>query len=192
MNLLRLSSLFLAPAVLASVALACGEITDPNASAERTATVSGALTGTSVPAGARVAVVWRNGNAGGVAVGSETAIVNGKFTMTLTVPPAAYFYPMSGNDYESLNDAPNATPPPAPVGTEEDTAGTDPGNASSGGGKVAQKLGTRDTISGGITEPLSVATAGFVVYVDANGNGKLDLEGEYACRRTRSSAATRS
>ena len=51
MNLLRLSSLLLAPALAASFALACGEITDPTQNGERTATISGALTGTNVPAG---------------------------------------------------------------------------------------------------------------------------------------------
>lgn len=198
MNLLRLSSLFLAPALLASIALACGEITDPTQSTEKTATVSGALTGTSVPAGARVAVVWRNGNSGGVVVGAEAAIVNGKFTMALSAPPNGYFFPMEGNDYDSLSDAPNTvTPSPTPVAgadasTPSGSSGIDPGGStssssggggstsSSGGAKIAQKIGTRTDVSGGITEPLNVATAGFVVYVDANGNGKLDLDGEYA------------
>jgi hypothetical protein len=39
----------------------------------------------------------------------------------------------------------------------------------------------RDTAVGGtITEPMTAALAGFVVYADTNGNGKLDLEGQYA------------
>jgi hypothetical protein len=74
----------------------------------------------------------------------------------------------------------------APSGSGSD--GTDPGGeatpgaggTSSGSTKTIQKIGTRTNVSGGITEPLTVATAGFVVYVDGNGNGKLDLEGEYA------------
>lgn len=195
MNLLRLSSLLLAPALAASFALACGEISDPTKNGERTATVSGALTGTAVPAGARVAIVWRNGAAGGVVGGAEAEIVSGKFTMALTPPPDAYFFPMTGNDYDSLNDAPNvATPEPMPApsgGSDGDgtdpgggSSGTPPSGGSSGGAKIAAalgKIGTRTTnVSGGITEPLAVATAGFVVYVDGNGNGKLDLEGEYA------------
>jgi hypothetical protein len=195
MNLLRLSTLFLAPALAATFALACGEISDPTKGTERTATVSGALTGTSVPAGARVAVVWRNGANGGVVVGAEADIVGGKFTMTLAAPADAYFYPMNGEDYDSLN-APNTTSPGAPSGggtapadpapvedPDTDPGGVSSGGSTSGGGgsKVGSKLGTRGgTISGGITEPLSVATAGFVVYVDANGNGTLDLEGEYS------------
>lgn len=197
MNLLRLSSLFLAPVLAAGFALACGEISDPTKGGERTATVSGALSGTSVPPGARVAVVWRKGVGGGVVVGSEADIVGGKFSMNLTTPPDAYFGPMDGDDYDSLNDAPNAVAPePAPTegnagGPSGGSSGVDPGGStssssggggstSSGGAKSAQKIGTRDNVSGGITEPLSIAIAGFIVYVDANGNGKLDLEGEYA------------
>jgi len=42
------------------------------------------------------------------------------------------------------------------------------------------KLTPRDAVSGQITKPLSAAVAGFVVYVDTNGNGRLDIEGEYA------------
>jgi hypothetical protein len=193
MNLLRLSSLFLAPALAASFALACGEITDPTQNGERTATVSGALSGTAVPAGARVAVVWRNGTSGGVAVGAEADIIGGKFTMNLTVPPDGYFFPMEGNDYDSLNgpntvEARPSPPPEDESGPTSGSSGTDPGgtgSTSSSGGtsgstKVVQKMGTRTNVSGGITESLSVAVAGFIVYVDANGNGKLDLEGEYA------------
>jgi hypothetical protein len=42
------------------------------------------------------------------------------------------------------------------------------------------KLAPRDLVGGQITEPLSAAIAGFVVYADTNGNGKLDLVGDYA------------
>ena len=92
MNLLRLSSFFVLPALLGSAALACGEITDPTRGGENVATVSGALTGTNVPANAHIALVWKNGTNGGVAVGADAPIVGGKFTMALTPPPDSYFF----------------------------------------------------------------------------------------------------
>jgi hypothetical protein len=42
------------------------------------------------------------------------------------------------------------------------------------------RLAPRDLVGGQITEPLSAAVSGFVVYADTNGNGKLDLTGDYA------------
>jgi hypothetical protein len=124
-------------------------------------------------------VVWRNGPSGGVVVGAETDIVSGKFTMNLTVPPDGYFFPWGGESYDSLSNGPNTAPPTPVEETAPSTGNVAPGSGS-GGAKVAQNVGTRTNVSGGITEALSVAVAGFIVYVDANGNGKLDLEGEYA------------
>ncbi|MDB4933857.1 MAG: hypothetical protein JWP87_829, partial [Labilithrix sp.] len=52
--------------------------------------------------------------------------------------------------------------------------------SSGGGAAFAPQLAPRDLVGGQITEPMTAALAGFVVYVDTNGNGKLDLEGQYA------------
>lgn len=183
MNRLLLASLLSVPAL----AFACGGISDPTRQGESVATVSGALTGTSVPAGARVALVWRN-PAGGVVAGAEAPIVNGQFSMALAPPPDAYFFSTEGGSYEGLaGSGGSVDEPPMAGGTapspgggsggavpEEDQSGG--GTPGSGGGK----LGTKTNVSGGITEPMKAAAAGFIVYVDENGNGKLDLEGDYA------------
>jgi hypothetical protein len=63
---------------------------------------------------------------------------------------------------------------PPSTGTSGSTSGT-PGAFG-----AATRLAPRDLVGGSITEPLSAAVAGFVVYADTNGNGKLDLEGQYA------------
>lgn len=170
MNRLHLASLF---SVLVASGFACGGISDPTRNAENVATVSGALTGTTVPAGARVALVWRKAS-GGVEVGAEAPIVNGQFSMTLGTPPDAYFFATEGNDYEKLSGG-SAAPPSTDPGVPEPAPAPAPAPPSGGG-----KLSTKTNVSGGITEPMKVAVAGFVVYVDANGNGKLDLQGEYA------------
>lgn len=176
MNSLRLASLLSISGLLAG-AFACGGISDPTRGGESVATVSGALTGTSVPAGARVALVWKKA-AGGVEVGAEAPIVNGQFSMTLGTPSDAYFLSTEGNDYEELSGGSAAEPP--------STATPEPAPAPSAGSGGAPtptpggKLATKTNVSGGITEPMKAAIAGFVVYVDANGNDKLDLEGDYA------------
>jgi hypothetical protein len=149
------------------LAIACGSISDPNKKngGETVATVSGALTGTSVPDGTHVAIVWKAG-ANKYAVGNDAAVIDGKFTMSLTAPPASYLF---SADEDSSNDS---TPPSA-------------GNSGAGGDPTSDNTSSNvspknDTVSGGITEPLKGALAGFVVYVDKNGNGKLDISGEYA------------
>jgi hypothetical protein len=191
MHLSRLRLLVLASSSCAAFAMACGGISDPTkgGSNEPVATVSGALTGTSVPANARVALVWRTATSstenGGYAVGDDVAVVNGKFTMNLAVPAAAYFTEIDGTGEFSSSSSSGSTPPSVPT----DPAPTPepapaPGTSSSGGGKLpafGARLTPRDNVSGGfVTSPLSGAVAGFVVYVDANGNGKLDLSGAYA------------
>jgi hypothetical protein len=164
----RAHLLFLAPLTALTAALAavaCGGISDPTHKSEAVATVSGALTGSPAPANARVALVWRNGKNGGVAVGADVPVVNGHFTMSLAVPADAYFFPAESS----------ATP------TGSDTA---PGLVSPPSGGTAGSTGSRsiglEDLSGQITTPLSVAVAGFVVYADANGNGALDLTGSTA------------
>lgn len=187
MSFPRLRFAVLVTSSCAALAFACGGIADPTkgGNSEKVATVSGALTGTAVPANARVALVWRTATSsateGGYAVGDDVPVVAGKFTMSLAIPAAAYFSNIDGKgnfDNDGSNDAPSGSsagnttdpsPPPPPL--------------PSGGGKMpsfGSRLAPRDTVSGGITSPLSGAVAGFVVYVDTNGNGKLDLSGAYA------------
>jgi hypothetical protein len=106
--------------------------------------------------------------------------------MNLTVPANAYFFPYDADTTTDVTPPVARTPEPAP-----DT--TSPGNPSSGGtptptpgGKTgvpsvpSGKLGAQDTASGQITEALSIAVSGFVVYVDTNNNGALDLTGTNA------------
>ena len=194
MHLSRLRLIVLASSSCAAFAFACGGISDPtkNGSSEPVATVSGALTGTSVPANARVALVWRTASSsssdGGYAVGDDVAVVNGKFTMSLAVPASAYFSQIDGRG--EFGSSSSGGEPPSINPTEPAPAPADPGSGSSSGsppptpGKLPSfntRLTPRDNVSGGfITAPLSGAVAGFVVYVDTNGNGKLDLSGAYA------------
>ncbi len=194
MHLSRLRLLVLASSSCAVFAMACGGISDPtkDGSNDPVATVSGALIGTSVPANARVALVWRTATSstesGGYAVGDDVAVVNGKFTMSLAVPAAAYFTGIDGTGEFSSSSSSGSVPPSLPTGPvpEPAPAPADPGTggSSSGGGKLPSfdtRLTPRDNVSGDfVTSPLSGAVAGFVVYVDANGNGKLDLSGAYA------------
>lgn len=189
MSFPRLRFAVLVSSSCAALAFACGGISDPTKGngSEKVATVSGALTGVSVPANARVALVWRTSMStptdGGYAVGDDVPVVGGKFTMSLAMPPAAYFSNIDGTgnfgSSSSGGEPPQvgtATPEPAPAPAPS-------GGSSSGGGKLpsfGSRIAPRDTVSGGITTPLSGAVAGFVVYVDTNGNGKLDLAGTYA------------
>lgn len=184
LNRLRLPFLF---SSLAVTAFACGGIADPTRGGEGSvATVSGALTGTAVPANARVALVYRKANANGgstaVEVGSDVPVVGGKFTMDLSPPSETYFAGVNASrEFDEL-DSP---PPPLSGGAAPADPDTAPRVGSSGGGKPAPLPAANvrpqgDPVSGGITQPLTAAIAGFVVYADANGNGKLDLEGGYA------------
>jgi hypothetical protein len=178
-KVLPLSCLFLLAA-----AAACGGISDP--SQEQVATVTGSLTGgAAAPANARVALVWRDGTTGGYSVGADVPIVNGHFSMALTVPTNAYFFPY---DSDTTN---NVTPPlPREEQAQPDngavatppSSGSGGGTPTPGGGKVPNgKLGAQDNASGSIiTESLTIAVSGFVVYADTNGNGALDLEGPNA------------
>ena len=187
MNRLRFA-LLSSSVVFTLAAFACGGIADPTRGGEgRVATVSGALTGISVPANARVALVYRKvdpstGGGAGVEVGSDVPVVNGAFTMNLGVPAAEYFSSPEGTTV-SGGAAPPSTATPAPdqggVSTPPSSGG---GSTSSGGGGFgpATRLAPRDIVGGQITEPMTAALAGFVVYADTNGNGKLDLEGQYA------------
>lgn len=194
-------SLLLASGSLAAAAFACGGISDPNRSgSEKVATVSGALTGTGVPANARVALVWRKGSAGGLEVGADVAVTGGKFTMNLTAPPDGFYAPLEADEVTVIGSSPPPTAnTDAPSGGSSGTGGGTPGSSSgagggsSGSGAQAAKANAanmalpgkmtirpKDSATGSIiTQPLGAAFAGFVVYVDTNGNSKLDLTGQY-------------
>ncbi len=190
MRLNRLHFTLLASASCAALAAACGGISDPTKrpgiEATTTAQVSGALTGTTVPANARVALVWRApGAADGYALGDDVPVVNGRFTMALAAPPAAHF---TNIDNSSTGTEP--ADPTAPAAPDEESGppsgGSGGGSSSGGGGRPSFKSGLSvrgvpgGDVSGGVTNPLSGAIAGFVVYVDSNGNGRLDLAGKHA------------
>jgi hypothetical protein len=148
-----------------SLAFACGGISDPTrgGTTQHVATVSGALTGTSVPPGAHVALVWRKGPSGGLAVGADVPVVNNRFSMGLDVPPDDYFGDMNANSSVIL-------PPSGSAGSASGgSSGATPGNLG------ANSLGLDDTASGQITGPLQGAVGGFIVYVDTDGNGQLDF-----------------
>jgi hypothetical protein len=192
MNRLRFA-LLSSSVVCTMAAVACGGISDPTRSngEGRVATISGALTGVAVPANARVALVYRKvlatqGSASNavVEVGSDAPVINGKFTMNLAAPGAEYFSSTDGHSITtdvSGGSAPS-DPQPLPDSPPSTTPGSGGGSTSGGGAAFSPQLTPQDdTVVGGqITEPLTAALAGFVVYADTNGNGKLDLVGKYA------------
>lgn len=167
------------------VLAACGGISDPSQKdsvgtppAESTATISGALIGSSVPAGARVAVVWKKGSAKAWQVGAEAAITNGQFTLTLPNPTDDLFLEVDDQAWEESSRSYDAL-----SGSDSSGSGgaTGSGTASDNSGPKPQSVRLQGgTVSGQITGPFSAAFAGFVVYVDANGNNQLDLVGPTA------------
>jgi hypothetical protein len=182
---LLLSSLI---GVTAFVSSACGGISDPTKGGEgRVATVSGALTGITVPANARVALVYRKIVTVGtsttttVQVGSDVPVVGGKFTMNIGVPADDLFGAVDGSSITSVSSSPPSVRTPSPTTLETPpSAGTGGSSTSGSAGAFGERLAPRDLVGGSITEPLTAALAGFVVYADTNGNGQLDLEGQYA------------
>src|SRR5690606_10770767 len=144
-------------------------------------------------ANAHVALVWKVGGTGSWEVGADVAVTGGQFSMNLAAPPASYFLtevdfdPVLGEDagvswWGAAADAgaPDlAFDASAPDAWSAGDAGAPEWSSSSGGNGMfdfGRGITPQDTISGSITKPLRVALAGFVVYVDKNGNGKLDLE----------------
>ena len=190
--------MLVASTACATAVFACGGISDPTKQGETVATVSGSLTGTTVPAGARVALVWRTASSstetGGYALGDDVPVVGGKFSISLAVPASAYFSELDGST--SFNSGSVDVPPSAggsdpssgsstsgSAGTSSGSGGTSSsgGSTSSSSGGGAKQVTPKDMAGGSIvTQPLSAAVAGFVVYVDTNGNGKLDLSGQWA------------
>jgi hypothetical protein len=161
-------SLFFVSVLALGVAFGCGSLSNNDSSLAK---VQGTLQG-NVPASSRVALVWRQPT-GGFLVSHEADVVGGSFSFDLTSPPADSLFfqpedPGGGSDQ----------PPDQPV--------PEPGQSSSGAGggtkgaSLAPKLGLRDTVSGTVSGPMSVAVAGFVLYRDQNGNGKLDLTSDTA------------
>lgn len=196
MKRFQLALLLSAAAVAAGLTTgACGGISDPTRGdgEGRVATVSGALTGAAVPANARVALVWRRpGNTSGAAgleVAGDAPIVGGQFTLNLGVPREGLFDFVEGKSFRPVSSEPPSLPsssggsgtsgapgaPPSPV-----PAGGSSGGGMPGAGSAPANLSPRETVSGKITDPLSAAIAGFVVYADTNGNGKLDVQGDSA------------
>jgi hypothetical protein len=171
--------------VSAFVSTACGGIADPTKGGEgRVATVSGALTGITVPANARVALVYRGNTAANatshsvVVVGSDVAVIGGHFTMNLGVPADNLF-----SAVDAVSDGTSAAPPVAespPSASAGGAPATGTSTSGSPGAFAAAQLAPRDIVGGQITEAMTAAVAGFVVYADTNGNGQLDLEGPYA------------
>jgi len=185
-----LSSPFVASTslALALALVACGGISDPTKRDENVATVTGALTGTLVPPGAHVALVWRTG--AGMVVGADAPVVAGKFSLTLATPPSSYFSSTEGDETvvtevsersgggsasPSEDVAPPSTkvPEPAPAPSPAPAPKSGKSTLPVFTGKAG--LRPKDTVSGGVHQPLTAAIAGFIVYADANGNGVLDI-----------------
>lgn len=177
----RISRLGLAAALGAgSLAFACGGISDPTRGGDQIATITGALSGTSVPANARVALVFSTGTTKGLAVQGDAPVVDGKFTLTLGTPNAAWFFSLGGTYTDS---SPNiGTGGGASGGSDPDIEPPTRDGSGKGLAEMAGRLGQaanvgiRDQVSGSITDSITAAAAGFVVYVDTNGNGAFDLD----------------
>ncbi|WP_394829972.1 hypothetical protein [Pendulispora albinea] len=124
--------------------------------------LSGTCTGAALPDGAHVALVWRVGRNGGVSVDADAPVIDGHFSLDVSAPPNHYF--MTDDDPFPLGNIPHRPPPvegPAPKP-----------------GFDTDEVSTRTT-GGQVTKPLSRAVAGFLIYVDKNGNGKLDPDGDH-------------
>lgn len=172
--------------------VACGGISDPSKSGDGSvATIAGALTGGNVPANARVALVWRDATNHAYAVGNDVAVVDGAFSMALTAPNSSYLFDPNDASYSSsesdsfgegsTSDAPESGGgTPIPIATDAGAAKDPTASPSGGGFSFTTKLQPRDGASGTIGKPIYVGVAGFVVYLDTNGNGKLDIAGQYA------------
>jgi len=188
MNRLQLALLLSSSVGLAAFASsACGGISDPTKGGEgRVATVSGALTGVTVPANARVALVYRANTAANasshsiVVVGSDVPVVDGKFTMNLGIPSDDLFSPVDASSVSSTVASPPTAEQAPSTGVNPPTPATGSSTSGSPGAFGAAEITPRDLVGGSITQPLTAAIAGFVVYADTNGNGQLDIEGPYA------------
>jgi hypothetical protein len=152
-------------------AVGCGSIANRNN--ESVATVSGSLTGPA-PAGAHVALVWRSPTDGTWLVSNDAPVVSGAFSMTLDGSPAdnLFFDPQDTSRSTTVFNGGSAQPPTASPTVPNGSAGS--GGGGSGG---SAQIRPKDVASGSISAPLTMAAGGFILYVDANGNGKLDITG---------------
>lgn len=148
----------------------CGGLANPDGSI---ATVSGNLKGTA-PNGSHVAIVWRSPK-GEFVVTNDTAVVNGTFAFDLEGPPDDSLFSL-------MDTSRNSTVSDPTVGNNSGAPTSGSGGAAPSGTSGAASYGLQllDTVSGTVSSPLSFAVAGFVVYEDKNGNGKLDLTGSNA------------
>lgn len=153
--------------------LACGGISDPSHEGENVTVIQGALTSSEsvdVPANTHVAIVWLNASTGQLAIGADAPVVNGKFAFKLAAPSDAYF---AAADFSSSSSDSSVTSP----GSSETNGGNSSTPAVDAGSPTPVSIRPLDNnVSGSITSDLKAAKAGFVVYVDQNGNGKLDLD----------------
>lgn len=156
-SLSLMSSRNVGAVALLLAAIGCGSLADPNDGT--LAKVSGQLQG-AAPTGARVALVW-HGPAGFLVAG-EAPLVNGTFTMELASPPPdSAFVTNRGPDGSDAST--------------NGSVGSDTPSANAGTSSLPLKLRPMTEISGGTSKPLTAAVAGFIVYADSNGNGKLDV-----------------
>lgn len=152
--------------LFALAANACGGITNPeNAGDDQIATITGRLTTASgdVPAGMRVAVVWRivSSDSRRLIVGGDAPVSGDAFSITVAPPPLSTFVTIPDG---TVNPDGTFKTSPAPLPPEPG-----PRTASFG-------LRTLNEVGGSIvTDDLSIATGAFVLYRDLNGNGAFDV-----------------
>ncbi len=158
----------LSACAILGAAFGCGGLANPDGSI---ATVSGNLKGTA-PNGSHVALVWHSPK-GEFVVTNDTAVVNGTFSFDLEGAPDDSLFSVLASGGSSSNATPPSTSASGGSGGAEPAPSGAPKGASYG-------LSLLDTVSGTVSAPLTFAVAGFVVYEDQNGNGKLDLTGSNA------------
>jgi hypothetical protein len=69
-------------------------------------------------------------------------------------------------------------PQPTPAGSASASPSPPPSNGGGSGGGSGAGLTPKDVASGAVSAPLTAAVAGFVLYVDGNGNGQFDISGD--------------
>jgi hypothetical protein len=162
--------------------------------------------GASLPSGAQVALVWRVGNANKWVVGQTVTPVAGKFSFDISAPPNEYFAkapetfdkvlgPGPTGDQEAPSAISGGAPGAGGVSGAGGTSGMVPLGDVDGGtvgpigplpdsgvadsGVEPQAIHPLDDLGGtigGADGTMESAIAGFVVFVDKNGNGQLDLD----------------
>lgn len=138
---------------------------EPSGETDLSTVLQGSLAG-NVPEGARVAIVWAMAG-GGLVVGDQAPIVNGRFRIDPTPPPGAVFEGGgAGND--GVNSGTGMGPVDSGIGLE---------------GFMRVSPRTNKPIEGTVGESTNStfqeAYAGFVVFVDGNGNGRFDIDPSY-------------